>query len=332
MTTSTDHNTASTPAPSRGWRAQFDVPVLMAFGCIIVLLVVGAAFEPRFLSPEYLLQLLKVGAVLGVIATGMMFVILIGQIDLSVPYAITMGGTFAAYSAGYGVGGEILAIPVGVLSGVVLGLVNGFIVAYLRVPSMIITLAVNSVAQGILIAISGGFAPQDTASPAMRYLATGTQIPYVPNAVVVWAITGSIALFILGRTTFGRAMYGIGNKESAAYLSGVPTQRVIMGAFALCGGLAAFGGTLLTGYTGMAAPAMGDTYLLPAIAAVVLGGTSILGGRGNYLGTVAGTILITLLTSILTVMQISDFARQIIFGVVIVGMLLLYGRAPKTRG
>lgn len=323
--------TAARP-PSRSWRLQIDMPVVMAFGCVLLLLLVGALYSPKFLSPEYLLQQLKVGAFLGIIATGMMFVILIGQIDLSIPWTVTVGGTIAAFVAAYGTTGEIFAIPVGVLCGVVLGLVNGFAVAYLRVPSMIITLAVNSVAQGLLIAMSGGFAPQDTASPAMRYLATGMLVPYVPNAVLVWAVTGIIAMFILGRTTFGRAIYGIGNKESAAYLSGVPTQRVIVGAFALCGGLAAFGGTLLAGYAGMAAPAMGDTYLLPAIAAVVLGGTSILGGRGNYLGTVAGTILITLLTSILTVMQIAEFARQIIYGTVIVIMLLLYGRAPKVRG
>ena len=140
-----------------------------------------------------------------------------------------------------------------------------------------------------------------------------------------------LAVFLLGRTTFGRAIYGIGNKEAAAYLSGVPTQRVVMVAFALCGGLAAFGGVLLAGYAGKAAQSMGDAYLLPAIAAVVLGGTSILGGRGSYLGTIAGVILITLLQSILSVMQIAEFGRQIIYGAVIIVMLLLYGRDRASR-
>ena len=111
----------------------------------------------------------------------------------------------------------------------------------------------------------------------------------------------------------------------------MPTQRVVMVAFALCGGLAAFGGVLLAGYSGKAAQSMGDAYLLPAIAAVVLGGTSILGGRGSYLGTVAGAILITILASILSVMQIAEFGRQIIYGVIIVAMLLLYGRDKGMR-
>ena len=116
-----------------------------------------------------------------------------------------------------------------------------------------------------------------------------------------------------------------------ADLSGVPTQRVVMIAFALCGALAAFGGVLLAGYAGKAAQSMGDAYLLPAIAAVVLGGTSILGGRGSYLGTIAGAILITLLQSILSVMQIAEFGRQIIYGVIIIVMLLLYGREKVIR-
>lgn len=322
---------APAPAPRAGWRQQIDMPVLMAFLCIVLLLLLGSLYSPNFLSPQYLLQQLKVGAFLGIIATGMMFVILIGQIDLSVPWTVAVGGMMASLCAAYGVAGEVFAIPFGILCGVALGLVNGLVVAYLRVPSMIITLAVNSVAQGLMIFMSGGFAPQDSASPAMRFLAAGTLVPYVPNAVLVWAATGLVAMFVLGRTTFGRAIYGIGNKEAAAYLSGVPTQRVIVGAFALCGGLAAFGGVLLAGYAGKASQGMGDTYLLPAIAAVVLGGTSILGGRGKYLGTIAGAILITLLQSILSVMQIAEFARQIIYGTLIVLMLLLYGRDKGMR-
>ena len=128
-------------------------------------------------------------------------------------------------------------------------------------------------------------------------------------------MVGAGAVFLLKRTTFGRAVYAIGNRERAAYLSGIDTQRVVLVAFAISGGLSAFGGVLLAGYASKAAQAMGDAYLLPAIAAVVLGGASILGGRGNYLGTVAGVILITLLQSILSVMQMPEAGRQIIYGV-----------------
>jgi len=310
---------------------KVDPAVATSFACIIGLLVFGSMYSTSFLSPEYLLQQLKVASFLGVIATGMMLVILLGQIDLSVPWTVATGAMMASAAAAFGPTGVVLAIPFGILCGVLIGLMNGIGVAYLRIPSMIITLATNAVAQGLMVVYTGGFSPQDSASEAMRYIATGALIPGIPNAVLVWAIIGSATVFVLTRTTFGRSVYAIGNRERAAYLSGVDTRRIVMIAFMVAGGLSAFGGVLLAGYASKAAQSMGDAYLLPSIAAVVLGGTSILGGRGSYLGTVAGVILITLLQSILSVMQMPEAGRQIIYGVVIVVMLLLYGRTPASR-
>jgi ribose transport system permease protein len=149
--------------------------------------------------------------------------------------------------------------------------------------------------------------------------------------VIVWAIVSAIMVFLYSRTSYGRAIYGIGNSERAAYLSGMNTRRIVLTAFVISGALSAFAGVLVAGYASKAAQAMGDAYLLPSIAAVVLGGTSILGGKGSYLGTIAGVILITLLQSILAVMQMPEAGRQIIYGVVIICMLLLYGRTPASR-
>jgi ribose transport system permease protein len=312
------------------WR-RIDPAVATAFGCIVLLLLVGSLYSSNFLHLDYLLLQLKVASFLGVIATGAMLVILLGQIDLSAPWAITTGAMMSCAAAAYGPAGVALAIPFGILCGVAIGIVNGIGVAYLRIPAMIITLTTNAVAQGLMVVYTGGFSPQDEATEAMRYIATGFLVPGVPNAVLVWVVVGAGAVFLLTRTTFGRAVYGIGNSERAAYLSGVDTRRILVIAFAIAGGLAAFGGVLLAGYSSKAAQSMGDVYLLPAIAAVVLGGTSILGGRGSYLGTVAGAILITLLQSILSVMQIPEAGRQVIYGIVIVIMLLLYGRAPASR-
>jgi ribose transport system permease protein len=314
-----------------GFLRRFDPAVTTAFICILLLLFVGSLYSRNFLSPEYLLQQLKVASFLGVIATGMMLVILLGQIDLSVPWVVAMGGMMACAAAAYGTAGAALAIPFGILCGAAMGLINGVGVAYLRIPSMIITLATNAVAQGLMVVYTGGFSPQDSAPPSVRYLATGFTIPGLPNAVICWALIGAATVFLLTRTTFGRAIYGIGNRERAAYLSGIDTRRVVMIVFALSGGLAAFGGVLLAGYASKAAQGMGDAYLLPSIAAVVLGGTSILGGRGSYLGTVAGVMLITLLQSILSVMQMPEFGRQIVYGIVIILMLLLYGRERLFR-
>lgn len=310
---------------------RVDPAVATAFGCIILLLVIGSLYSSNFLSPDYLLQQLKVASFLGVVAAGMMMVILLGHIDLSVPWVMTMGAMMACAAAGFGSAGHALAIPAGVLCGALFGLINGFGVAYLRIPSMIITLATNVVAQGLMVLYTGGFSPQDSATPAMRWLATGAIIPGVPNAILVWAAVSAVMVFLYGRTSYGRSVYGIGNSERAAYLSGIDTRRIVMIAFVISGALAAFAGVLVAGYASKAAQSMGDAYLLPSIAAVVLGGTSILGGRGSYLGTVAGVILITLLQSILSVMQMPEAGRQIIYGVVIVAMLLLYGRTPASR-
>ncbi len=310
------------PARLRG----VDPAVTIAFGCIILLLLGGSLYSSNFLSPDYLLQQLKVASFLGVIATGMMAVILLGQIDLSVPWVVTTGAMMACAATAYGTMGGVLAIPFGILCGAAIGFVNGVAVAYLRIPSMIITLATNAVAQGLMVVYTGGFSPQDSASASMRFLATGYAIPGLPNGVLVWLAVGLLAVFLLTRTTFGRALYAIGNRERAAYMSGINTRRITLLAFIMSGGLSALGGVLLAGYASKASQSMGDAYLLPSIAAVVLGGTHVLGGKGSYLGTVAGVILITLLQSILSVMQIEEAGRQLIYGAVIIGMLLLYGR------
>jgi ribose transport system permease protein len=306
------------------------LPVLAAALCTIALQLVGSLYSSNFLSPEYLLLQLQIASFLGIVATGAMLVILLGGIDLSVPWLVTVGGIMSAAAAGWwGGAGAVIAIPFGILCGAAFGLVNGIGVAYLRVPSMIFTLGINAVAQGLIVVQTGGFAPQDRATPAMHLIATGRSLLGIPNALLVWIAVGGATLFMLHRTAFGRAIYAVGNRERAAYLSGVATRRVTLLCFVLAGACSAAAGVLLTGYSTKAYQAMGDAYQLPAIAAVVLGGTHILGGRGSYLGTVVGVILITLLQSILSVMQIPEMGRQVAYGVVIIAMLLVYGRGQR---
>jgi ribose transport system permease protein len=298
----------------------------------VLMLLAGSLYSSNFLSPEYLLLQLQIAAFLGLIATGAMLVILLGAIDLSVPWLVTVGGVMATASAGWwGGAGAAWAIPIGVGCGAFLGLVNGIGVAYLRVPSMIFTLGINAVAQGLIVLQTGGFAPQDRATPVMHLLATGRTLG-LPNALLVWAVVGAVIMFMLSRTTLGRAIYAIGNRERAAYLAGVNTRMTVVTVFVVAGACSALAGTLLAGYSTKAYQGMGDAYLLPAIAAVVLGGTNILGGRGSYAGTVVGVVLITLLQSILSVMQIPEMGRQIIYGVVIIAMLLVYGRGRRNSG
>jgi ribose transport system permease protein len=312
-------------------RKLIDPVVLAAFGCIIALLFVGSIYSANFLSPDYLLQQLQVASFLGIIASGLMLVILLGQIDLSIPWVVTIGGMMSTAAAGWGQAGTTLAIPIGIACGLCVGLLNGIGVAYLRVPSMIFTLGTNAIAQGLMIVHTSGFAPQEHSTAAMHLIAVGRSVFGIPNALWVWAIVGIFVVVLLTRTAFGRRVYAIGNREPAVYLSGVDTRRVVIACFAISGSCSALSGVLLAGYSTHAYQAMGDPYLLPAIAAVVLGGNSILGGRGTFLGTIAGVILITLLQSILSVIQVPEAGRQIIYGTVIASMLLLYGREPLQQ-
>ncbi|MCG6902562.1 MAG: ABC transporter permease [Rhodobacter sp.] len=324
---------------------QFDRATIIAFACILVLLCIGALAEPSFLSPKYLLQQLHVASFLGVVATGVMLVILLGHIDLSIPWTIGVGGMMATGATGF-LGPELgvtLAVPFGIFCGACIGLINGLGVAYLRAPAMIFTLGMNAVAQGLMVWHTGGFAPQDRATPLMRELAVGQLVTGIPNPLLIWAVLGIATMFLLNRTSLGRKIYAIGNQERAVFLSGVDTRRVLLFCFVFSGACAAATGTLLAGWANRSYQAMGDPYLLPTIAAIILGGTNVLGGRGKYVGTVAGVILITILQSMLSVVQPqrffadlgldlpADTFRQVVFGVVIIAMLLLYGRQQLVR-
>jgi len=304
-------------------------PIAIALAFILVILLIGTGYTlsttgtAPLLSPNYLLQQLQIGAFLGICAAGIMMVILLGHIDLSIPWTLT-----AAAMTATAIGGD-LAVPTALAVGVAVGLVNGIGVAWLRIPSMIFTLGVDTVLRGLMVAQTGGFAPQDTATPLMVFLAK-ERLLGIPAAIFVWAAVSLAIVVILTRTGFGRAIYATGSREAAAYLSGIRTRWVIVGAFVVSGVCAAIAGILLAGYSAKAYQGMGNVYLLPAIAAVVLGGTHILGGRGRYVGTLIGVILIVLLNSVLSIMQMPEAGRQIIYGGVIIAMLLVYGRNQRV--
>jgi ribose transport system permease protein len=319
---------------------SLDRPTLVACCFIVAILIAGTVYTEitqgtaTFIEPTYLLQQLKIAAFLGIVAAGMMLVILLGHIDLSVPWTLAASAMIAT-----AVGGP-WAIPIGLGIGLVVGLINGLGVAFLRVPSMIFTLGVNAVLRGLMVMLTGGFAPQSSATKPMVWLATaeplsipigGGQSLGLANSVVVWALVSALVVFLLTRTPMGRYIYATGNREAATYLSGINTRFVLVFSFVACSVCASFSGLLIAGYTSKAFQAMGDVYLLPAIAAVVVGGTSILGGQGRYMGTVVGTILIVLLQSVLSVMQMPEAGRQIIYGLVIIAMLLVYGRGNTMR-
>ena len=303
---------------------------LMPYFGVVLLIIVGSMFFPQIASAGYLTQQLQIAAFLGLLATGATIVILLGHIDLSVPWVLT--GAAILSTALVGTGNPFLtaiAVPAALAFGALIGVINGIGVAILRIPSMVWTLAVNSMLLGLAVLNTGGFNPRGESSPLMISMASGDFLG-LPISFLVWIAAALALALFLTRTPFGRYLRSIGFNEKATFLSGVSTPSVVFAAFAIAGMCSALGGVMLAGYANQAYQSMGDPFLLPTIAAVVIGGTSILGGRGGLFGTIGGALFITFLTSILSVMQIDDAWRNIIFGVIILAMLLFQTLRKKA--
>lgn len=304
--------------------------VLVGLGCV-ALLAVGGSVSSNFLTADYLLQQLQIAAYLGVIAAGATLVILLGHIDLSVPAALTAVGVVATTVAGVeNPNVAAFGIAAGFAAGAAIGLINGIGVAMFRLPSMVWTLAVNSMLVGAVVFFTGGFKPRGIAPDMAINLALGRSLG-VPNAFWVWCAVMVLMHVLLRRTVYGQYVLAAGNSEKAVYLSGIRVRLLTMLTFVLAGIFTAGGAMLLVGYANQAYQGMGDPYLMPVLSAVVLGGTSILGGQGSYAGTVVGALFITLLSSILSVLQMPEAVRQIAFGLIILGMLLMH-RRKAMRG
>lgn len=310
---------------TRALAGRMDTAALVTLGACIAIVLGGAIAYPQFLAPSFLMQQLHVGSFMGIVVAGLFVVILLGRIDLSAPWTMT-AAAMAATTLHTTPVPEALALPAGLAVGAAVGAVNGLGVVLLRVPSIIWTLAVNTILRGIIVYWSSRQLLDSRPSNLIETLGQGQIGLGISWAVTLWALVSIVVIAVQRRAAVGRYLLATGQNERASWLSGVPTDRIVFGSFVfagLCNGLA---GVLLAGYAGQAYMDMGTPYLLPAIAAVVIGGSSILGGRGTYPGALCGAILVTLLTSLLSISQMSEAARQIIFGLLILGMVLIYSR------
>lgn len=308
-----------------------DIPTASVFIACILIILLGATQFPQLLTPRYLLQQLHIGSFLGIVAAGMFVVILLGRIDLSAPWTMTaaaMVATTAHDTLGLPPGG---GLAMGLLVGAVVGAVNGFGVVMLNIPSIIWTLAMNTVLRGVIVFWMAQRMLNSQAPDLIRVLGQGKLFGLISWSVVIWVMISCAILWVRKRTPVGRFLIAVGQNEKAAYLSGLPSRLIVFGAFVFAGLCSSLAGTLLAGYAGQAYLDMGTSYLLPAIAAVVVGGSSILGGRGKYPGTVGGVLLVTLLTSLLSISQMPEAMRQIIFGALILGMVLVYSRQESRN-
>ncbi len=302
--------------------------ILYGFAAAIGLFVLGDILKPGFASGSGIQQILQISSFVGLVAAGQTFVILVGGIDLSVPWVLNAAAiVLVAQSAGSD-SGLPLAIVLALALGLACGIVNGLGIALLGVPAVVMTLGMNGIIQGLSLGVTHGFTCGGCTKPAPTSLinAMTGQTLGIDTSLLIWLAFIVLVSFVLSFTTFGRRVYAVGNSQRVSHLAGVNVKLVTVALYGCSGMFAALAGIALTGFGGSATLGMGDPYLFQSIAAVVIGGTYILGGRGHYLGTVAGAIVITALVSVLLAQSAPDYARDIVYGVVILAILLLYGR------
>ena len=289
------------------------VIALMFAACLVLL--------PGFVSVGNILRIVELAGFLGIVAIGETVVILTGGIDLSIAWVVTGAGcVFTEVSGGHS---ELLlqGLAAALAVGLAAGLVNGIGIARLGVSPIVMTLGMNNIMQGLTLLYTNG-TPTGGTPPLIKTLATGYAGP-VPALVLVWAALAVVVIVTLRLSRGGRKLLGVGENPRVSHLSGVRNERVITAAYMCSGVAAALTGVLYAGFSGASFLGMGDQFVLPAIAAVVLGGTSIFGGSGGYGGTIIGTLFLTVLTTILAVVNLSAGVRDIVYGLVIVAALLL---------
>ncbi|MFF4014468.1 substrate-binding domain-containing protein [Streptomyces sp. NPDC001843] len=291
-----------------------------ALTALIVLLVALSALSGDFLTTDNLLNVGVQAAVTAVLAFGVTFVIVSAGIDLSVGSVAALSATVLAWSAtAHGVP-VFIAVLLAVATGVAAGLVNGFLIAYGKLPPFIATLAMLSVARGLALVISEG---SPIPFPGSVSHLGDTLGGWLPVPVLVMVVMGLVAAFVLGRTYIGRSMYAIGGNEEAARLSGLRVQRQKLAIYALSGVFAAAAGVVLAARLSSAQPQAADGYELDAIAAVVIGGASLAGGTGKASGTLIGALILAVLRNGLNLLSVSAFWQQVVIGVVIALAVLL---------
>lgn len=299
---------------------------------LLVLFAVGAATLPGFVSRQAIDAILVLGSFLGIAAAGQTIVILIGGIDLSVPSVIS-GANLTAIALG-GAGWPFWAVALVILAGAALaGVVNGFVAHHYQVPPLIITLATGSIVAGAVLAgtkgaVYGGV-PQWLTSFVSPVGKVGG-IP-VPPIAVFWAVFAIVIGVVLHLTGLGRKLYATGANERAAQLALVRTELVWVVTFAASAVCSAIAGILLAAWSGTGDPNIGDQYLFLTIAAVIVGGTSLIGAVGDYWRTVLGSLILIVLTTILVGHSFGASTQQILLGIVILAVVGTYGRDRPLR-
>jgi ribose transport system permease protein len=302
-------------------------PIFLAYAAALLLFALVTLYAPGFANPAHVATLITLASFTGIVAIGQTIVIVGGGIDLSVPWIMNSAAMLVTGLAHGQDASLIWVVPFILVCGAGVGVINGVGIALLRVPPIVMTMSVNVITQGVLLIVTRGF-PPPLAPKALTFIAAGKLGP-IPTMMVLWVVFAIILVVVERRTAFGRYLFAVGSNRTVAMLSGVPVVHTTITAYAISGIAAALAGMLLAGYSRQAYLGMGDPYLFTSIAAVAIGGASILGGTGSYLGTIAGALVLTILTGLLPIFRLDIGALRIIYGLVI--LVTVFISAPPLR-
>lgn len=315
--------------PSWRDRARVNRTTIGVLAAAVTVYLISLALVPQFATVEHLGGLLALSGYLGILALGEGVVILGGGIDLSLANIVTAVGVFAATLSSAGLPSGLVVLA-SLALGALIGIVNGVGVAYVGVPPLVMTLASGSITQGLTLVSTNG-TPHSGAPHMLRAVANHRLFAGVTGTVVVWIVVAVLCSGYLNRFRAGRYLYAVGTNPRVARLSGLPVRAVTAGTYVIAGLTAAVVGCLLVGYTGIATATMGDDYLLPAIAAVVIGGASILGGSGTALGITLGAFLLTIVEGLLTVVNVNSAGREMLEGAILLAVVVAYNLRNVRR-
>ena len=319
-------------------RMAFSPPVAALVLAIVLFLLSGLlpnGFGDNLdVARAQALNILRLAVFLGVIAAGQTLVIISGHegIDLSAGSVVTLTAILT-YIFVNGEDARVLpALLMVLLVGALVGFLNGVGITFLKISPFVMTLGMAGVVSGAIIVVTRGSVTGRVA-PAMTRLIARPFSPelQIPNAILIWLLFGILMWLLLERTAFGRNLFAIGVNRVTARLSGVIVTAMNIATYALAGALAGFGGFLLVGNTGVVHLQLGQPFLFPSIAAVAVGGTLLSGGKGSYWGTMAGAIVLTLITSLLTTMQMPESVRRMVLGATLLVLISIYGRQRSLR-
>lgn len=328
MRTPTAQKQKNSARQAQNWLAEN--PLVALFVVFLALFLLTGAVQPNFLSINGVRNTLLQAAPLGILAAAQTALMLTGGIDLSVAMIATGAAYVAANQSPNGAGVALLA---GTLVGLLIGSVNGVGVALFRVNPLIMTLAMSGILLGLFTAWTQTVLAGSTQmAPFIKLLGGGAWMGSVPYSVLVWGGVTLLVFWLFRRSGWGRLLYAIGDNERAVRLAGVRVWQVRLSAYMLSGMLAAIAGMLLGGRTGAVDLQLAGAFLLPSVAAAVIGGTSIFGGVGGYTGTILGALILSVLNSLLTFLNVGQAIQQMVYGSIVLALAWGYASLMRRSG